>query len=142
MATYLEPFDSTNELFDEAIIEANLKQYLNVVIVADNKAKKIFHVAKASPIHKHRTGDDVIITLNEFVFDQLTDEQRTIIISDSLSRISFDSEKDKVTIVQPDFTANRMILSKFGVDVCVLLDDTIKLIYAQEKDKKSQEDKE
>jgi hypothetical protein len=34
-------------------------------VIADNKAKDLFKVTKANPILEYRTGDNVIIYLNE-----------------------------------------------------------------------------
>lgn len=139
MPEYMEPFPSTTKVFDEAIAEIGLDTYINIVIVSDNKAKKIFVVKKATPIHKHRTDDDVIIVLNEFVFDKLSEAQRLIVIDDALSYIDFSD--DKLSISSPDVIVNRLVVNKVGVDKYFDLQDTIKLIYSQEKDKKAQDDK-
>lgn len=139
MPEYLDPFPSTTEAFDKVIAETGLDQYINIVILADNKAKKIFVVKKATPIHKHRVDDDVIIVLNEFVFDKLSEAQRLIVIEDAISRISFSD--DKLAITTPDVVVNKLVLTKHGVEDYFALQDTINLIYAQEKDKKAQEDK-
>ena len=142
MAKYLEPFSTTTDLFNNAILEADLTRFINVTILVDNKGKKLVNVSKASEILKHRTGDDVIIVLNEGIFDVLTDEQRLIVIDDALSQISYDSEHEKLTIIKPDLNLFSMVLIKYGTDKCLELDSTIKLLYSQDKDKKSQEDKE
>ncbi len=139
MPEYLDPFPSTTEAFDKVIAETGLDQFINIVILADNKAKKIFVVKKATPIHKHRVDDDIIIVLNEFVFDKLSETQRIIVIEDAISRISFSD--DKLSITTPDVTVNKLVLTKFGVDDYFVLQDTINLIYSQEKDKKAQDDK-
>ena len=139
MPEYLDPFPSTTEAFDKVISETGLDQYINIVILADNKAKKIFVVKKATPIHKHRVDDDVIIVLNEFVFDKLSEKQRTIVIEDAISRISFSD--DKLSITTPDVVVNRLVLTKCGVEEYFSLQDTINLIYAQEKDRSAQESK-
>ncbi len=139
MPEYMDPFPSTVDLFDKALDEVDLKNYINVAIISDNKAKKVFDVKKVTPLNKHLSDYDVIIVLNEVVFDKLTDEQRTIVIEDALSRISFSDEK--LAIARPDVTVNRLIITKFGADKYLDLHDTITLIYAQEKDKKAQDDK-
>ncbi len=139
MPEYFDPFPSTTEIFDKVIAEIGLNDYLNIVILSDNKAKKIFVVKKATPIHKHRVDDDVIIILNESVFDKLTEPQKLIVVEDALSRISFGD--DKLTITTPDVVVNRLVLTKFGTEDYFILQDAINLIYSQEKDRKAQDSK-
>jgi hypothetical protein len=56
-------FESTTDLFNQAILVADLERHLNITVIADNKAKDLFKVT--NPILEYRTGDNVIIYLNE-----------------------------------------------------------------------------
>jgi hypothetical protein len=55
----------STDLFNQAILVADLERHLNITVIADNKAKDLFKVTKANPILEYRTGDNVIIYLNE-----------------------------------------------------------------------------
>jgi len=91
MAKFDEPHEETQELFTSQISEKRLDLNLNITIVVNNSAKEIFKVNKANELLRYRSGDDVIIVLNEKIFDQLTDEQRKIVVEESLASIHFDS---------------------------------------------------
>ena len=133
MAKFEEPFEDTQDLFNEVIKTAGLDQYVNITILANNKAKEIFKINKANDLLKHRTGDDIIIVLNEKIFEGLTDEQRRIVIEESLASIHYDMENDKLVISKPDVVTFSGVLSKHTFDKWEALRESIKTLYAAEK---------
>ena len=133
MAKFEEPFEDTQDLFNEVIKTAGLDQYVNITILANNKAKEIFKINKANDLLKHRTGDDIIIVLNEKIFEGLTDEQRRIVIEESLASIHYDMENDKLVISKPDVVTFSGVLSKHTFDKWDALRESIKTLYAAEK---------
>ena len=98
MAKYDEPFEDTQELYDQLLAQTGVGENINVRILANNKAKEIFKVSKCSETEKFKTGDDVNIFLNETIFDQLEPEQKLIIVEESLACIHYDSENSKMVI--------------------------------------------
>ena len=72
MAKYEEPFEETIDLYNQLIEQAGLSNFVNITILTNNKAKEIFKVNKANELLKYRTGDDIIIVLNEKILDQLS----------------------------------------------------------------------
>lgn len=133
MAKYEEPFEETQDLYNQLIEQAGLSNFVNITILTNNKAKEIFKVNKANELLKYRTGDDIIIVLNEKIFDQLTDEQRTIVAEESLSSIHFDSEKDRIVISKPDVVTFSGILAKHSFDKWNVLRESITTLYNAEK---------
>jgi len=133
MAKYEEPFEETQDLYNQLVEEAGLSNYVNITILTNNKAKEIFKVNKATELLKYRTGDDIIIVLNEKIFDQLTDEQRTIVAEESLSSIHFDGEKGRVIISKPDVVTFSGILAKHSFDKWNILRESITTLYNAEK---------
>jgi hypothetical protein len=133
MARYEEPFEDTQSLFNEVIESTGLNNYINITVLANNKAKEIFKVNKSNELLKYRTGDDVIIVLNENIFEKLTDEQKRIVVEEAIAYISFDSEKDKVIITQPDFMAHSGILRKHTFNTIEVVRESIKTLYQAEK---------
>lgn len=133
MAKYEEPFEETQDLYDQLIDRANLSNYVNITILTNNKAKEIFKVTKANELLKYRTGDDIIIVLNEKIFDQLTQEQRIIVAEESLASIHFNTEKDRIEISKPDVVTFSGILSKHTFDKWNTLRESITTLYNAEK---------
>jgi hypothetical protein len=133
MAKYEEPFEDTQSLFNEVIDAAGLSQLINITVLTDNKAKKIFDPIKANELLKYRTGDDVIIVLNEKIFEQLPTDQKRIVAEEAIAYISFDSENDKLVITKPDFMAHTGILRKHTFDVIDVVRESVKTLYQAEK---------
>lgn len=133
MAKFDEPFEDTQALYDEKIKAVGLDQFINITVVVNNTAKELFKVNKANDLLKYRTGDDVLIVLNEKIFEQLTDAQKHIVVEDSLASIHFDSEKDRLVITKPDVIAYSGILSKFTFETWNVVRESIKTLYAVEK---------
>jgi hypothetical protein len=133
MAKFDEPFEDTQALYDEKIKAIGLDQYINITVVVNNTAKDLFKVNKANELLKYRTGDDVLIVLNEKIFEQLTDAQKHIVVEDSLASIHFDTEKDRLVITKPDVIAYSGILSKFTFETWNVVRESIKTLYAAEK---------
>ena len=133
MAKFEEPFEDTQDLYTEVIKAAGLDQYVNITILVNNKAKELFKINKANDLLKHRTGDDIIIVLNERIFEGLTDEQRRIVIEESLASIHYDRENDKLVISKPDVVTFSGVLAKHTFDKWEALRESIKTLYAAEK---------
>ena len=134
MAKFEEPFEDTQALFTEVISNAGLHHYdVNITLLTNNKAKEIFKINKANELLKYRTKDDVIIVLNEKIFEQLTDDQKRIIVEEAIAYISYDSENDKVVITAPDFIAHSGILRKHTFDTIDVVRESVKTLYQAEK---------
>ena len=133
MAKFDEPFEDAQALYDEKIKAIGLDQFINITVVVNNTAKDLFKVNKANDLLKYRTGDDVLIVLNEKIFEQLTDAQKHIVVEDSLASIHFDTEKDRLIITKPDVIAYSGVLSKFTFETWNVVRESIKTLYAAEK---------
>lgn len=133
MAKFEEPFEDTLDLYNEVIKTVGLDQYVNITVLTNNKAKELFKVNKANELLKYRTGDDIIIVLNERIFEQLTDEQKRIVIEESLASIHYDMDNDKLVLSKADVITFSGVLSKHTFDKWNTLRESIKSLYAAEK---------
>ncbi len=82
---------------------------------------------------KYRTGDDVIIVLNEKIFDQLTPAQRIIVAEESIASVGYDLEAGKLIISKPDVVTFSGLLSKHSFEVWNVLRESIKTLYQKEE---------
>jgi hypothetical protein len=133
MAKFEEPFEDTQDLYNEVIKTAGLDQHVNITILVNNKAKELFKINKANELLKYRTGDDIIIVLNEKIFEGLTEDQRRIVVEESLASIHYDMENDKLIITKPDVVTFSGVLAKHTFDKWEALRESIKTLYAAEK---------
>ena len=134
MANYQEVNETTQEMFTKAISESDLSRYLKITVLANNKSKELFKIMKANDILKYMTDDDVIIILNENIFEKFSDEQKLLIIEESLAYVGFDTEKDKVVITAPDFIAHSGVLRKYGFTKIDEIRQTTNMLFQAEKE--------
>ena len=132
MAKFEEVFEDTQALFTNFTKEIDNLTQVNIKILANNRLKEIGKVVKANDLLKHMTNEDVIILLNEQIFEQLEDEQKTMVVEELIARIYFDDEKDKLTIVSPDVNTFSLLLRKYGYDKYEVLHESIKALFSQE----------
>lgn len=130
---YEEVFEDTQALYTQAQTRAGLINHLNITVLTNNKAKEIFKVNKANDLLNYRTGDDIIIVINEAVLEQLTPEQKLIVVEESLAAISYDGEKDAIVISKPDVVTFSGVLSKHTFATWNTLRESIKSVYDAEK---------
>lgn len=135
MAKYLEPFEDTIKAFEAKIHEAGLNVSTNIKIITDNKLKpEIFSVKKCSPIEKYKTGDDVNIFLNEDIFEKLPADLQALTIVEALAWVSYNSEKDVISVDAPDFKAHSLVLVKHSFEEVMVLKESIKTLLQVQKE--------
>lgn len=134
MAKFTELYEDIEKLFRDGINLIETLREVNITILANDRAKDIFKVTKANDLLKFRTGDDVVIVLNQKIFEQLPLPQQLIIVEEALAYISFDSENDKVVITSPDFEAHSGILRKHTFATIEVVRESVKTLYQAEKD--------
>ena len=81
------------------------------------------------------TDEDIIILLNEFVFEKLVPEQKTMVAEEILASVSFDTENGKLVISKPDVMTFSGLLRKYTYAKYEALSMTIKGIFQEEKEK-------
>lgn len=140
MAKYREPFNDVEEVFQQALSDAGLEQVVKMTVVVNDSMKEIGKIRKTPDLLKFFSGADVLLELNEEIFEKLEDGQKRIVADDFLSRVYFDSEKDKVVINKPDVVTSTGIIDKYGADEVLRLTRTIKDIHNQQEDEKEQEE--
>lgn len=138
MAKYREPFEDTEELFKTVLSETGLERLVNVTVLSQDNLKEITKVSKANDLIKHMTQYDVVVLINEIIFDQLTDDQKRIVVEEAISHISYDSENDKLSISKPDFVAHSGVLRKFGFETLQTLRESIKALYQAQKEEEDE----
>ena len=96
--------------------KTSLGNYVNITLVTDNKQKKLYELKKLAPISVFLAKTDVVITVNELIFDLLDDKQLELLTEEVLASISFDAEKDVVKNDPPDVSTYSGILTKYTLE--------------------------
>jgi hypothetical protein len=134
MSKFQEPFEDTIEIFDKILRQTNLDTLINVKILTNNSLKEIGKVSKANDIVKYLSKVDVIIILNELIFEMLNDEQRQMVADELLAHVSFNHEKDTVVVNKPDINVHSLVLKKYGSDNYIETHTLIKEAISQKAD--------
>lgn len=141
MAKFEEVFEDTQAMFSNFTKEIDNLTQVKIKILANNRLKEIGKVVKANDLLKHMTNEDVIILLNEQIFEQLEEEQKLMVVEELIARIYFDDEKDKLTIVSPDVNTFSLLLRKYGYDKYEVLHESIKALFSQEAEVEAENNK-
>lgn len=139
MAKLEEPFDDTKEMFRTVIETSDLGRVLKFDIITNNKLKEMFKVSKTNDYENLRARTDVKIFINEEVFEKLDEIQRIIVVESALAYVSYDFEKDKLTISKPDVMGHSGVISKFGDKVYLNTLEIIKEAFNSLKEQKEEE---
>ncbi len=133
MAKFEQPYEETQALFNQVIVNAGLNNKVNITVLTNNRAKEIYKITKANELLNYRTGDDYIVVINEKIMDGLTPEQRLIVVEESLASVSYDMDKDVIVTSKPDVVTYSGILGKHTFKTWNVLRESIKTLYAAEK---------
>lgn len=127
----------TQKLFTNLIDDANLERVINIKLLSCNELKQIGKVVKANDLLKFMTDNDVIILINEVIFDQLEGDQKELVAQELIAYVSYDFEKAKLVITQPDVNTFSLVLKKVGSDKYLRIQEIIRLAFEQLKEKEA-----
>ena len=134
MAKFEEVGEDTMALFTTHIEKSYIPRNVKIKIVSNDKIKKEFgKVNKAQDIVKFLTDYDVVIQINEPIFDLLEDVQQEYIVRDLLSQISYDMDKDKINIIQHDINTSSVVLRNYTIDTYLSIKESIVTLLEQKQ---------
>ena len=77
----------------------NLAQMgISLKVLSVTKAKNVLKVSRAGAILNKLTNNDVILLIYEEAFDRLSDEFKDKLMEGAISNVSYDPEKDKLSV--------------------------------------------
>jgi hypothetical protein len=142
MAKFEEVFEDVQELFDTVIGITDLERVVTIKIISNDKQKEIFKVAKANDLTKYLSEVDVVVIINQLIFNQLPRDMQEMIAIEAITYIGYDSEKDKLIIATPDVKTFSLILRKFGYEAYERTQLSIKSLYDKKQNDENAEEAE
>ena len=134
MAKFEEVYEDTLTLFQKHSDQTSIPRMVKIKILSNDAIKKEFgKVSKTSDIVKFMTDYDVVIQVNEPIFDQLEDKQKEYVVRDLLAQIVYDMEKDKISIVSHDITTFSGVLRNFDIDTYLSIKESIITLLEQKQ---------
>ncbi len=134
MAKFEEVFEDTLELFNKHIENSSIPRAVKIKILSNESIKKGFgNVSKTQEFVKFMTDYDIIIQINEPIFDQLEDKQKEYVVKDLLARIFYDVDKDKVSILPHDITTCSGVLNSYDIETYLSIKESIVTLLEQKQ---------
>ena len=133
MAKFEEVYEETQDVFKTHITKSNIPSFIKIKLLSNNTLKDFGSVTKSQDIIKFMTDYDVIIQVNEPIFDQLQEDQKEYVVKDLLACIIYDMEKDKLSISQPDVTTFSGVLRQYDIDTYLGIKESIVTLLEEQK---------
>jgi len=144
----MKTFDLTDEnqnLFNELFQETGYHNYMQLRLIGLAKAKEVITVNRPNAVAKHvgHLADDVVtILVYEDAFDRLDEKNKKLLIKDAFNLISYDDEKDKITIGAPMITVTVAGRRMWGDDIINCAEIATAAIQQIEEEKKAAKEEE
>jgi hypothetical protein len=129
-----EIFKETENLFNDVLNSTAIPKFLKFKVIGCNDQKELYKLGKTNPLIKYLTGIDIFVTINEDVFNQLSDKQKFVILQECLAQVYYDMDTDKLKLIKPDVTTFSRILEVFGIKEYMELKETISAIQNQKEE--------
>lgn len=136
MAKWDEPSDETLKQIEEVLVAVGLDNLINSKIIANNdQPKHVITLKKTTPVIKYAFNYDLLIIVNEEIFDELPPLQRRLCIEESLAGTYYNSEADKLVVGTKDVNTYSGFLDKYDFEKYQVLAESIKSLYDNKKNK-------
>ena len=140
MAKYEDVADETREVFKNILADRDLERIITVDIVNDKKLKNDegYKIGKANPYASFKSGVDVVIYINEDVFDRLDDAQQRILADEAITGISVNLETGALKIEGFNFKTHKGVIEKYSNDIILTFKESIKSVYDKLKEEEAE----
>lgn len=139
MSRYSEIGKDNLELLEIEFSKAGLDNYMSFTALHDGRAKEVMDVKKASAIVTYFSRAEVIFYINEEILDMLDDNTKKMVIEEQVSRVSFDTEKEKLNILPYDFSIMKGMLAKYNSEEILSVKESVEIAYQQLKEIKKEQ---
>ncbi len=133
--------EDTLERLNGLIIKfVNSPVRLDYAFIGDNKLKKLIKVSKINDIYHHITKKQVLVTINESLWDLLSHEDEIIelLVREEFNTLVINAESGKVKIEKPSFNTSNSIIEKYTFESVKRAKDIERLTLAQTEDKENE----
>ena len=96
--------------------ESKQVEGMNFTFIANKKAKELITVKKLPEQYAFLLDSDLIVTINENLFNMYDEESIRILFEQEVSKVSVNLDSGKISINKPDVITSSAIISKYGSD--------------------------
>lgn len=133
-----EVSDDVRVVLDEVVEQTNLENFMNIYYYAVSKQKGVIKVSKLNPIGEavSKKPGTIVITVAEEIFERLDPNQQKMLVEDAINQISYDDEKDKISIEAPAITMTVGGWRKYGAELANAYEMSLLTAQQLEEEKK------
>jgi len=107
--------------------------------VGASKQKQLIKLKKLTEDLQYVIGKDIIVYINEEVFEKFDDESTAILIEQELDKIWIDANSGKIKSNKPDLTTFSGIVNKYGIEKVARANEVEELYNQQKADEQLDE---
>lgn len=115
---YYELQDEVKNKFSEITGSIAFPVKIAFKLIGDVKQKKLIIAKKVPDAYAYLTGIQVLVSINEPLFDKLSDDEKSIevLFIDELNNISVNVESGAIKIGKPNFITNTSVADKYSFE--------------------------
>ena len=127
------------ETFNEIYISKSFAINIGFKFVGSTKQKQLIKMKKLDDALQYVIGKDIIVYINEDVYDKFDEESKRILIEQELDRFYVDSKSGKIKTTPPNIVTSSGIVNKYGIDKVARANQVEDLYNQQKQDGKLDE---
>lgn len=136
MEKFSEVFESTQDMFDEAMRTSGLDVLITAKVLRVPKQKEVIVPKKATPIISFLNNIDIFFYVQEEVFDRLEEISKRYLVEEAVNRIAYNFERSTIAINKGDVETQLLLLRKYGLDIYEALKVNIDQVETKLKEEK------
>lgn len=113
---YGELSDDIQDLFNDIVSKKAFPINIGFRFVYDSKLKQVIKIQKLSDIYNYLLDKEILVLVNEDLFDKLDEESLTILFEQEIDKIAINGESGKITMNKPDLITFAPLVNKYGAD--------------------------
>lgn len=128
------------EMVQSIVREYGLDKYIDFQVMNKFKAKEVVKVQVANPLVNTLTSKEVVVFVYEDAFDRVDDATKMMWLKSELNKVSYDLEKEKVSISNKVVSVHLDFYQTYGkdaIDKAELAIHTIAILEEEEKQRKA-----
>jgi hypothetical protein len=133
---YYELQPETIAKFEEVVNKLAFFTKISFKVIGDSKQKKLISLKRITPAYAYISGYDVLVTINEPLFDSIEADQKAIevLFVEGLNNVQVNAETGNIKITKADFITCNSVLEKYTPDEVKRVKDIERLALEQAAD--------
>lgn len=138
MDKFYELSEDVISKFKDIVSKKSIPVDLKFRFLGATKQKTLIQLSKVSDKYQFITKSDILISINEDLYDKFDEESIDILFSQEIDKISVNMKTGNVTLNKPDLTTFSGIVNKYGIEKVARANQVDELTVSQKEDQESE----